>query len=230
MKGSLKPAIVFPLITLLLMGCSNAEKVSEEEELINDVFVEAVGKEGYYLPPLPPPFPLEYMENPTREDSVQYYSDLEKARNSFRNPRIDSSVLQLVVRNILGRPDHSLMEIQDVQKTSVFQINYGMDSTWIPLYSKLISINDTSTINLKDLTKTGKYTLVDNETYKIEQDGVSKVGTVRFSQVAFSEDRKRAIFTVSIVLGPLSGGGYLILCEKINGTWTVLHREMIWVA
>lgn len=229
MKNSLKRAIVFPFITLLFFGCSNAEMGSEEEQLINDVFMDLVGTKGYYLPPSPPPLPLWYMENPTTDDSIKYVEEFEKFSNSLNNPVVDTSILNIFVVG-LTPPDSSELRYIQLDDFQSFHQNFHMDSSWMPTYLNLPSLSTPQKLDFTLITNTGRYVIVDEETYLEEPEGTKSVAAIQISRIAFSEDHTRAVFQFSILFGPLSGGGSIIFVEKVEGSWTIVSRTNLWVA
>lgn len=55
-------------------------------------------------------------------------------------------------------------------------------------------------------------------------------GIIRFSRIAFNEDKTQAIFEIGHVYGSLGGGGSIIYLKKQNDTWTIIEVIQTWIS
>ncbi len=61
-------------------------------------------------------------------------------------------------------------------------------------------------------------------------DDVRRIGEVRFSKIAFSNQRNKAAIYTSFICGRLCGTGQILFFEKLNGIWKYVRTWEMWVS
>lgn len=61
-------------------------------------------------------------------------------------------------------------------------------------------------------------------------DDVRRTGEVRFSKIAFSNEKNKAAIYTSFICGRLCGTGQILFFEKVNGIWKYIRTWEMWVS
>lgn len=71
---------------------------------------------------------------------------------------------------------------------------------------------------------------IDANWKKFYNDYVNSDGVIRFSRIAFNEDKTQAIFEIGHSYASLGGEGSIIYLKKKNGTWTIIEVIPTWIS
>jgi len=66
-----------------------------------------------------------------------------------------------------------------------------------------------------------------NEFYKAYENSN---GIIRFTRIAFSEDKTQAIFEIGHSYASLGGGGMIVYLKKLDGNWNIIDYIPTWVS
>lgn len=61
-------------------------------------------------------------------------------------------------------------------------------------------------------------------------DDVRRIGKVRFSKIAFSNQKDKAAIYTSFICGRLCGTGQILFFKKVNGIWKYVRTWEMWVS
>lgn len=217
------------IILGLLTSCisNTTEKESEELNILNQKFIELVGTEGYYEPLPVPPMPL--WEESTREDSLRYEKESAEFENRLNNRKLDTSVLKIYLYDSLTSYESNDF-LDGMLSPKNFEANFPVDTTWIKLIRKLNRIESPKEFDINQITETGNYTLVTESEFKDTTDNKRRIGIMTMSRVAFSSDKKRAVFYYTFTCGGLCGWGSLVFIEKEGKEWKIVGQREMWVS
>ncbi|MBS2100830.1 hypothetical protein [Carboxylicivirga linearis] len=227
---------------LILISCNNHQEYDSNEEInvLNDVFVELMGTDNYYMPlPAPPyPYSLELCEN--NEDSMKYLRWENEISTLMVNPKEDSLDLVIAFSDTLISPDNyehegilnRIKHIQSYLPDSIDgsvilpMLNFLIDSTKYELQDGLIGkITDTGRYKLRELNQLRK----EYPRYK-NMVSFRFIGDLRLSRVIFNEERTHAVFYQEYICGAECGAGDLIWVKKQQEQWTIVWRINLWVS
>lgn len=212
----------------LLTGCisSSTETKSEELNILNQLFIELVGTDFYFLPLPPPPMPLG--EEATRKDSLSFEKEHLDFEQLLKTRKLDTSVLQIYLHDSLITYDGD--DLEGLLGTTNFEANFQVDTTWIDLVRKLNRIESPIGFDINQFTQTGNYTLVSKSEFSDTTDNKTKVGALTLSRVALSHDQQRGVFYYDFICGGLCGGGSLVFIERIGTEWKIVGQRVMWVS
>jgi hypothetical protein len=221
--------LLFTLILILfLFGCdhSDSSKNVEQIQIINDTFVELLGTEWYFESLPIPPIPLS--ENSTKKDSLKFKREIELHKKLRENRKLDTSRLLVNLYDTLF-----LIEDKEYRRfldPAVFERNFNIDTTWIPLLNRLLNFKDKQSINISEITNTGNYDLVTQNQFNDSTINGRKIGIVYYSRIAFNDDKNRGVFYYEFYHGRRWAHGSVIFVEKKDDKWIVIGQRVMWVA
>ena len=216
------------IILGLLTGCisNSTETKSEELNILNQLFIELVGTDRYFLPLPTPTMPLG--EEASREDSLRFEKEQLDLEQLLKTRKLDTSVLKIYLHDSLINYDGD--DLEELLGKTNFKANFPVDTTWIDLIKKLNRIESPIGFDINQITKTGNFTLVSKLEFNDTTDNKTRVGALTMSRVALSHDQKRGVFYYDFICGGLCGGGSLIFIERIGTEWKIVEERVMWVS
>lgn len=222
---------LFKFLSILLigtlLGCNHGQMEAEELNVLNQTFLDLVGKEYYYTPLPVPPFPLS--EESTHEDSLRYINAISEFQNTSDNRKPDTLGLKILLSDTLHTYEID-QGMERVLNTKSFKYNFPVDTSWIKLIRRLDKIEGSRKFDLAEITNVGRYSIVSKEDFFESDDEMRRVGVITFSRVAFSENFKRGVFYFSFVCGGLCGSGNMVFVERKADSWVIVAKQEMWVS
>lgn len=220
---------VIIIILGLVSSCNTntTEKNNEELNVLNQMFLELVGTEGYYEPLPVPPMPLS--EESTKQDSLQYEKENAEFGSLLKNRKLDTSVLKIYLYDSLTVYKSNNF-LEGILSFKNFEANFPVDTSWVKLIRKLNQIDRPLRIDLNRISNTGKYTLVTKSEFQDTTDNKRRVGSMTMSRIAFSQDNKKGVFYYSFVCGSLCGWGNLVFIVREGSEWKIVGQREMWIS
>lgn len=226
--------LLITILTLSIFSCNISvdrnELDQDSQEIYNLSLDITTGSDTivrYHLriPPLPPQLP-----NADKYDSVERMQ-FTKWQDSLKKI-LDTAELFVVVNHKIDTLSNSdIASIQETLSSNKNNLEYKMsgDTSFNEAIRELCNNKLTfDTIDATKLRTQFKYKIYTDREFP--KDKVRQIGTVSFSKVAYSSDRKKSAVYTSFICGGLCGSGQIIFFEKLNGVWKYIKSWDMWVS
>lgn len=175
-----------------------------------------------------PPTPSQlYGEKVGKLETVKY----QKRRDSLKL-MLDTIKLFVVVDHkidtLYSSDVHNIIETITSNKNNLdYKMNgdTSFNETLRELCTNKLSFD---TIDVTKLKTQFNYEIYSDRVFP--NDKYRQIGTVRFSKVAFSNNKNRAAVYTSFMCGRLCGAGQILFFEKVNGNWKYIRTWEMWVS
>lgn len=160
---------------------------------------------------------------------TKYYKEVDEFEYKLNNRKADSARLVVLIGDTLITLKRT-KSLNSILTENGFPNNFGVDTTWRSLALKLVDSNmNPNSINLNDITNTGRYEVENSNNYKSVK-GERVIGYVTFSRVAFNDDLTRGCFYYSFVCGGECGEGAMIFIKKMDNKWIIEGSRQLWIS
>jgi hypothetical protein len=222
------------ILTLFIFSCHTSvdrnELDQDSQEIYNLSLDITTGSDTivrYHLriPPLPPQLP-----NADKYDSLERMQFI-KWQDSLKQI-LDTAELFVIVNHKIDTLSNSdITSIQETLSANKNNLEYKIsgDTSFNEAIKELCNNKLTfDTIDATKLRTQFKYKIYTDREFP--KDKVRQIGTVRFSKVAYSSDRKKSVVYTSLICGGLCGSGQILFFEKLNGVWKYIKSWDMWVS
>jgi len=249
--------IIFFLIISINIFSQNNRYIDEENNAINDIFINLVDTNRYYLKERPfyswrHEDLKKYAKNPKKYKSNLDYLD------SLYNPFEFSKLLIETKGNkdliddfedkfddyadsIIKQKDSSILKIfitNELGKPSKWEIHTWIDISFPDTISpKLYPVDTTLQKRYFDynyIKNKGRY-VFSLDKYpdwqgRLMTKKTKEIGILSISRISFNKDFTNGIFFYEIYKDNLDAEGYTIIIEKINNVWKIKIKSQTWVS
>ncbi|MFT3902230.1 MAG: hypothetical protein QM727_03615 [Niabella sp.] len=176
---------------------------------------------------IPPPLPTLIQNAEDSIENLQY----KRWQDSVRQ-LLSTAELFVVVNHKIDTLPKS--DIESILKTISFNrdnMKYKIkgDTSFNDAIRELCNNKlDFDTIDVRELRTKFNYKIYSDRNFP--DDKIHKIGTVRLSKIAFSDNRSKAAVYTSFICGGLCGSGQILFFQKINRAWNYINSWDLWVA
>ncbi len=225
--------ILIAILTLSIYSCKtsvDANKLDQDSgEIYNLSLENTTGSDTivrYHLR-IPPTPPQLYGDKIGKLELAKY----QQRRDSLKSI-LDTIKLFVVVNHKIDTLYSS--DVQNITETitsNKSNLDYKMEGdtsfneTLRELCTNKLSFD---TIDVTKLKTQFNYQIYSDRVFP--NDKYRQIGEVRFSKVAFSNNRSKAAVYTSFICGRLCGTGQILFFEKVNGKWKYVRTWEMWVS
>jgi hypothetical protein len=216
---------ILPLM-LALFSCQNKSDTlsinKDEAEILNLTLDSVIGSDTLWRYHLKvPPMPIPVIAFPDKVDSAEYLK-IVRWRDSAKNI-LDTASLFISVYEENAYIAESLISHIKTQ-TSTYTDDTSFNEVLRRLFKQNLSKDSIDVALLKP-----KYNFKVFDARIAPNDRLRKIGSLRFSKIAFNETRGRACVYTSFSCGGLCGSGDIHFFRKISGKWIYVRTWELWV-
>jgi hypothetical protein len=225
--------LLIAILTLLIYSCNTSvdtNKLDQDSQeiytlsLANSTGSDTIFRYHVRIPPTPPQL---YGDKVGKLELAKYQQRLDSLKSM-----LDTLQVFVVINHKVDTLHSS--EVQEIIKTITFNksnLEYKMkgDTSFNETLSELCT-NKLSfdTIDVTKLKTQFNYKIYSDRVFP--RDKYRQIGTVSFSKVAFSRNKRKAAVYTSFICGRLCGTGQILFFEKVNGNWKFIKTWDMWVS
>lgn len=226
--------LIVIILALVIISCNTRVDINEFDQDSQEIYnlsldittgSNTIVRHHLRIPPLSLQLP-----NANKYDSVER-TQFTKWKDSLKQI-LDTAELFVVVNHEIDTLSISdIVSIQEIISSKKTNLDYKMngDTSFNEVIRELCNNKLTfDTIDATKLRTQFKYKIYTDREFP--KDKIRQIGTISFSKVAYSSNRKKSAVYTSFICGGRCGSGQILFFEKLNGVWKYIKSWDMWVS